>query len=94
MCNVFLMRNSELSEGIAVMDHDRNVVGTSKIAAKKVRDIIHICLERNGFCSYVPFISCMLFCIGNSQIRIAQCNRTNHIYSRRHFDFFVIFQRK
>ena len=70
VCNVFLMRNSELSEGIAVMDHDRNVVGTSKIAAKKVRDIIHICLERNGFCSYVPFISCMLFCIGKlPQIR-------------------------
>ena len=30
------MRNNELTEGIEVMDHNHNVVGTSKIAAKKV----------------------------------------------------------
>ena len=34
-CNVLLMRNSELTEGIEVFDKDENVVGTSKIAAKK-----------------------------------------------------------
>ena len=33
------MRNSELSEGIDVMDQNRNTVGTSKIAAKKVRKL-------------------------------------------------------
>ena len=36
ICNVMLMRNSELTEGIAVMDSQNNVVGTSKVAAKKV----------------------------------------------------------
>lgn len=35
VCNVFLMRNSELTEGIDVMDQNRNTVGTSKIAARK-----------------------------------------------------------
>lgn len=35
-CNVLLMRNSELSEGIIVFDKDENVVGSSKVAAKKV----------------------------------------------------------
>ena len=30
------MRNSELAEGIDVIDKDDNVMGTSKIAAKKV----------------------------------------------------------
>lgn len=35
ICNVMLMRNNELSEGIEVMDKNHNVVGTSKIAAKK-----------------------------------------------------------
>ncbi|KAK2180012.1 hypothetical protein NP493_462g01026 [Ridgeia piscesae] len=34
-CNVVLMRNSELSEGIDVYDKADKVVGTSKVAAKK-----------------------------------------------------------
>ncbi|KAI0214459.1 Sideroflexin-5, partial [Lamellibrachia satsuma] len=34
-CNVVLMRNSELSEGIDVFDKKNNSVGTSKVAAKK-----------------------------------------------------------
>jgi len=34
-CNVLLMRNSELSEGIEVFDRNENNVGTSKVAAKK-----------------------------------------------------------
>jgi len=34
-CNVLLMRNNELSEGIEVLDKNQNVVGTSKIAARK-----------------------------------------------------------
>ncbi|KAM9777849.1 sideroflexin-5a isoform 1-T1 [Neosynchiropus ocellatus] len=34
VCNVVLMRHSELSEGIAVLDDDGNVVGTSKVAAR------------------------------------------------------------
>ncbi|KAK6174322.1 hypothetical protein SNE40_017625 [Patella caerulea] len=34
-CNVILMRNNELSEGIEVVDKDGKVVGTSLIAAKK-----------------------------------------------------------
>lgn len=34
VCNVVLMRKSELSEGISVLDKNGNVVGTSKVAAK------------------------------------------------------------
>ncbi|KAM8849059.1 sideroflexin-5b isoform 2-T2 [Synchiropus picturatus] len=34
ICNVGLMRHNELSEGIDVLDHNGNVVGSSKIAAK------------------------------------------------------------
>ncbi|GFR82787.1 sideroflexin [Elysia marginata] len=34
-CNVLLMRNSELSEGIEVLDKQGNTVGTSQVAAKK-----------------------------------------------------------
>ncbi|XP_047441404.1 sideroflexin-5b [Mugil cephalus] len=34
ICNVGLMRHSELSEGIDVMDDNSNVVGSSKIAAR------------------------------------------------------------
>jgi len=36
-CNVVLMRNSELSEGIEVMNSSNKVIGTSKVAAKKVQ---------------------------------------------------------
>ena len=36
VCNVVLMRHSELSEGINVLDDKGNVVGTSKMAAKRV----------------------------------------------------------
>lgn len=34
VCNVVLMRHSELSEGVSVLDDDGNVVGTSKVAAR------------------------------------------------------------
>ncbi|KAI1887378.1 hypothetical protein AGOR_G00189680 [Albula goreensis] len=34
VCNVVLMRNSELAEGIDVLDANGNVVGTSRIAAR------------------------------------------------------------
>ncbi|XP_069550301.1 sideroflexin-5b [Brachyistius frenatus] len=34
ICNVGLMRHNELSEGIAVLDNNGNVVGSSKIAAR------------------------------------------------------------
>ncbi|XP_068195413.1 sideroflexin-5a isoform X3 [Antennarius striatus] len=34
VCNVVLMRHSELSEGISVLDDDGKVVGTSKVAAR------------------------------------------------------------
>ena len=34
--NVVLMRNSELSEGIEVLDAQNNVVGVSKVAAAQV----------------------------------------------------------
>ncbi|XP_029981727.1 sideroflexin-5a [Sphaeramia orbicularis] len=34
VCNVVLMRQSELSEGISVLDNKGNVVGTSKLAAR------------------------------------------------------------
>lgn len=35
-CNVVLMRNSELHEGIEVFDENEKVIGTSLVAAKKV----------------------------------------------------------
>ncbi|WAR21405.1 SFXN5-like protein [Mya arenaria] len=35
ICNVLLMRNNELTEGIDVCDENGNVVGTSKIAARQ-----------------------------------------------------------
>ncbi|XP_029943056.1 sideroflexin-5-like isoform X2 [Salarias fasciatus] len=35
VCNVVLMRHSELSEGISVVDQDGNVVGTSRVAARR-----------------------------------------------------------
>ncbi|XP_051814922.1 sideroflexin-5a isoform X2 [Acanthochromis polyacanthus] len=34
VCNVVLMRRTELSEGISVLDDNGNVVGTSKVAAR------------------------------------------------------------
>lgn len=34
VCNVVLMRHSELEEGISVLDNNGNVVGTSRIAAR------------------------------------------------------------
>lgn len=36
VCNVLLMRHSELSEGISVLDEHGNVVATSKLAARRV----------------------------------------------------------
>uniref|UniRef100_A0A672L5E1 Sideroflexin-5-like n=1 Tax=Sinocyclocheilus grahami TaxID=75366 RepID=A0A672L5E1_SINGR len=36
VCNVLLMRHTELSEGICVLDDKGNVVGTSKLAARHV----------------------------------------------------------
>ncbi|KAI2657680.1 Sideroflexin-5 [Labeo rohita] len=35
VCNVLLMRHTELSEGISVLDDKGNVVGTSKLAARR-----------------------------------------------------------
>lgn len=35
------MRNSELSTGIEVEDHNGNVIGKSKVAAKKVEKPLH-----------------------------------------------------
>lgn len=35
ICNVLAMRSNELIEGVDVMDADGNIVGTSKIAAKR-----------------------------------------------------------
>ena len=42
ICNVVLMRNHELFTGIEVKEKDGNVVGTSKIAARKVNTCIEI----------------------------------------------------
>lgn len=36
VCNVLLMRHSELSDGISVLDEYGNVVATSKMAARRV----------------------------------------------------------
>ena len=40
ICNVVLMRNHELFTGIEVKEKDGNVVGTSKIAARKVTKLL------------------------------------------------------
>ncbi|XP_062837999.1 sideroflexin-5 isoform X2 [Anolis carolinensis] len=42
ICNVVLMRHTELEEGINVMDGDGNIVGSSRIAAR------HVCALRDG----------------------------------------------
>ncbi|OXB63015.1 hypothetical protein ASZ78_003110 [Callipepla squamata] len=34
ICNVVLMRHTELEEGIDVLDNNGNIVGSSRIAAK------------------------------------------------------------
>jgi tricarboxylate carrier len=48
--NVVLMRNNELKEGIEVFDKSGNVLGTSKVAAKKVCRCVctdvHICVSQ------------------------------------------------
>lgn len=36
VCNVVLMRHSELSEGISVLDDNGDAVGTSRAAARHV----------------------------------------------------------
>ena len=36
VCNVLLMRHSELSEGISVLDDSGKAVGTSRLAARHV----------------------------------------------------------
>ena len=36
ICNVVLMRHTELEEGIDVLDNNGNIVGSSRIAAKHV----------------------------------------------------------
>ena len=47
ICNVVLMRNHELFTGIEVKEKDGNVVGTSKIAARKVSIEIQNCFVDN-----------------------------------------------
>ncbi|XP_046556395.1 sideroflexin-5-like [Haliotis rubra] len=51
-CNVLLMRNFELSEGIEVFDQNEKMVGTSKIAARKALKetaLTRICLPAPVF---------------------------------------------
>ena len=36
VCNVVLMRNSELTEGISVLNSKNEVIGSSQVAARKV----------------------------------------------------------
>ena len=36
------MRNNELTTGIEVVDKDDNVIGTSKVAARKVNKLIDL----------------------------------------------------
>ena len=45
VCNVVLMRNNELSEGIQVVDEHHQVVGTSQLAAKQVLYCFYILLH-------------------------------------------------
>ena len=47
ICNVVLMRNHELFTGIEVKEKDGNVVGASKIAARKVNIEIQNCRVDN-----------------------------------------------
>ena len=48
MCNVVLMRNSELNTGIEVFDEKGEVVGTSKVAAKKVTQDVLMYMSSKG----------------------------------------------
>lgn len=47
VCNIFLMRQNELREGIDVEDENGNVIGSSKVAAWKVFDTCNITLFLN-----------------------------------------------
>lgn len=56
ICNVALMRHSELSEGIDVMDSNGNVVGSSKVAARHVSILPQI-YEDDSSCVSAPICS-------------------------------------
>lgn len=45
VCNVYMMRQSELKSGIDVEDEQGNIVGTSKVAARKVVIILYLILN-------------------------------------------------
>ncbi|NWZ42092.1 SFXN5 protein, partial [Brachypodius atriceps] len=53
ICNVVLMRHTELEEGIDVLDNNGNIVGSSRVAAKHVMSIQ--CPSRGVLPSPVPW---------------------------------------
>lgn len=50
ICNVGLMRHTELSEGIDVLDDNGKVVGSSKTAARHVSGLVRVVAKCSHFC--------------------------------------------
>ena len=72
ICNVLAMRSNELIEGVNVVDAHGSTVGTSKIAARRVRksDLVTISLSLNkAACKSRLGISCFtnshVFAVGH-----------------------------
>ena len=67
------MRNSELKTGIEVFDEKGEVVGTSKVAAKKVsQDVLCVCVAK-GPMHFIVVVKCV-----NAFIVVVKCGRGNH----------------
>ena len=52
------MRNSELKTGIEVFDEKGEVVGTSKVAAKKVTQDVLMCMCSKGPNALIVMVTC------------------------------------
>ena len=59
VCNVVLMRYSELTEGISVHDDQGTVVGTSQVAARHVSS--HQCTQARYSNTHIYTVFCILY---------------------------------
>lgn len=84
ICNVALMRHSELSEGIDVMDSNGNVVGSSKVAARHVSILPQIYEDDGGQrCVVFPLSSCVSgpICCYKRKIKSDLSKRVHNVLS-------------
>ena len=69
--NSILMRQHELREGIEVVDEKGEVVGTSKIAAKKVSVCVSTCISNDP-------LPCMLMNLTSFAMYLSGCHSNRH----------------